>query len=79
MPRILLNKKKYMLSDFSSWIRNRMRELHMNQAAAGKLIGASQAVFSYKLINHTFTLEEVITLLHEFEATQEEVVKLLSY
>jgi len=79
MPRVQINKKQYMLKDFTHWVLDRMQELHMNQTAAGALIGVSQQVFGKRLKNHSFTLEEVIELLHAFKATEDEVVKLLHW
>lgn len=79
MPRVSINKKQYMLKDFSHWILDRIKELGMNQTDAGKIIGVSQPAFSNKLKNYSFSLNEVIELLHAFKATEDEVVKLLHW
>lgn len=79
MPRVTLNKKKYMLKDFSHWVENRMKDLDINQTDAGKIISVSQQVFSKRLKDCSFSLEDVISLLHAFKASEDEVVELLHW
>lgn len=75
MPRIAAYRKKYMLSDFSKWVRNRLFELKITQEEAGGWIGKSQPAFYSKLKSNKFTLSDAITLWEKLGATDEEILK----
>lgn len=75
MPRVNLNKKKYLMRDFCEWIRGKMLHKYTETDVAREL-GITQQGFSKKLKNCTFSFEEVVTLLDFFKATDEERVRL---
>lgn len=77
MPRVAINKKRYMLSDFSEWVIGRMNTLGYTQKQMGEMIGIGQSAFSEKLRNRKFTLADAITLFQVLEASEEEIVRLM--
>ena len=77
MPRVSINKKKYMLSDFSEWVVGRMKKMGITQKQAGELIGLSQSAFYQKLHQDKFTLSDAMTILKELCATDEEILRLM--
>ena len=77
MPRIAAHRKRYMLSDFSKWVKDRMFELGISQTVAGKWLGISQQEFSRKLNNNLFKMDDGFTLLNKLEASEKEILKLV--
>lgn len=76
MPRVNLNKKKYLMRDFCEWIRGKMLHKYTESDVA-KVLGISQQGFSKKLKNCTFNFDDIVTLLDFFQATDEEIVRLI--
>ena len=77
MPRVSLNRKKYMLSDFSEWVVGRMKKLGITQKQAGEMIGLSQSAFYQKLNQNKFTLSDAMTIFKELCASDEEILRLM--
>ena len=79
MPRVTINKKKYMIADLPGWIAGRMHKLKIKQVNMAKELGITQATLSIRLNNDsdTFTYGDLITLFKELEATDEEILKLM--
>lgn len=77
MPRVLIRKKEYKVSDFSKWIAGKMYENHLSQNDLAKLIGISQPAFSNRLKKGMFDYTEMLTLLKELKATDNEILKLM--
>ena len=77
MPRVQLYKQKYMVEDFSNWIIGRMRIMKKSQAYMGELLGISQAGFGQKVRQANFKYSEMLTVLKELQATDEEILKFM--
>ena len=77
MPRVHILRKKYMLQDLSDWIHNQMRAQKKNQAYMGQLLGVSQVAFSKRLKEANFDYGQLIEILKELQATDEDIVKLM--
>ena len=77
MPRVQLYKQKYMLQDLSNWIIGRMRIMKKSQAYMGGLLGISQVAFGQKVRESNFKYSELLTVLKELQATDEEILKLM--
>lgn len=77
MPRIAAYKKKYMLSDFSKWVKISMGEMGISQKTAGAWLGMSQQEFSRRLNNNLFKFSDAITLLNELGASEKEILELV--
>ena len=79
MPRIAMNKKKYMIADLPGWIAGRMHKKKMKQVELAKEIGITQPAFSIRLSNEadSFTYGDLLTLFKELDATDEEILKLM--
>lgn len=82
MPRVAINKKKYMIVDLSRWIVGKMHEKGLNQTDVGKILGINQQSVSRRLSEckrgkDKFTQGELIVLFKEFEATDEEILRLI--
>ena len=77
MPRVSINKKKYLLTDFREWVIGRMRTLKKTQAEMGNAISLSQTAFSKRLEESNFTYQQLIVILKELQATDEEIIKLM--
>ena len=77
MPRVRLNRKKYMVKDLSEFIVGRMRTLGFTQAQMGKEINISQQAFSNRLAKGLFSYGELLTLFKKMNATDEEILRLM--
>ena len=77
MPRVRLNRKKYMVRDLSEFIAGRMRTLGFTQAQMGKEINISQPAFGNRLEKGLFSYGELITLFKKLNATDEEILRLM--
>ena len=77
MPRVHINKKKYMISDFRVWVIGKMNVLGKSQADMGNLLGISQPAFGKRLKESNFDYSQIITIFKELQATDEEIVKFM--
>jgi hypothetical protein len=77
MPRVSINKKKYLLTDFREWVIGRMRTLQKTQADMGSAISLSQTAFSKRLEESNFTYEQIVVILKELQATDEEILRFM--
>jgi predicted transcriptional regulator len=77
MPRVHINKKKYMISDFRVWVIGKMNVLGKSQADMGNLLGISQPAFGKRLRTSNFDYSQIITIFKELQATDEEIVKFM--
>lgn len=77
MPRVQINKKKYMLQDLSDWITGKMRIQKKSQAYMGGLLGISQVAFGQRLKNSNFEYSQLLEILKELQATDEEILKFM--
>ena len=79
MPRVTINKKEYMLSDFSEWVIGRMNTLGYTQKRMGEKLGISQSSFSKKLRQKSLSLADALTIIKELEASENEIIRLIKY
>lgn len=82
MPRVAVNKKKYMITDLSRWIVGKMHEKDLNQEDIGRILGINQQSVSRRLLNSkkgsdVFSQGELILLFKELEATDAEILRLI--
>lgn len=78
MPRVSINKKKYMIADLPGWIAGRMYKKKIKQSELAKEIGITQQAFSARLKNNdSFSYGDLLTLFKELDATDEEILKLM--
>lgn len=77
MPRVKINKQKYMLNDLSVYITRQMRANGMNQADLGLKCGCSQQQMSYKLRTHNLYAKDLMTIFTLFNTSPDEIAKLL--
>lgn len=82
MPRVAVNKQKYMIKDLSKWIVGQMHEKGLNQEEVGQILGINQQSMSRRLLKSkkgadVFKQGELILLFKELEATDEEILRLL--
>lgn len=77
MPKVHINKKKYMISDFRVWVIGKMNVLGKSQADMGNLLGISQPAFGKRLRTSNFDYSQIITIFKELQATDEEIVKFM--
>lgn len=82
MPRVAINKKKYMLQDLYVWINGKMDLLNMNQTDFGELLGISQPS-AYERLNglrngkDTLKHNDLAVIFKRFDATDEEILKFM--
>lgn len=76
MPRVAINKKKYMLNDLSEWITGRMKTLGFTQTDGGELLGITQQAFGQKVAKSNFKYSELLELFKHLHATDEEILRL---
>lgn len=83
MPRVSINKKQYMIKDFTGWVLQKMKMNRLKQQDIGDILGISQSSFSKRVEKcieegkNIFSYEEVLMLLKEFKATDEEILRLM--
>lgn len=82
MPRVAINKKKYLLRDLYVWIKGKMSLEGMNQEGLGELLGISQQAASARLLGlksgeDKFKHNELAVIFKRFEATDEEILKFM--
>ena len=77
MPRVAINKQNYMLKDLSNWIIGRMRIMKKSQAYMGELLGISQVAFGKRIQKTSFDYSEMLVILKELQATDEEILKFM--
>lgn len=82
MPRVTINKKKYMLRDLYVWIRGKMDLLGMNQTELGELLGIGQQAAGQRLIGlkqgkDTLKHNDLAIIFQKFEATDAEILKFM--
>lgn len=82
MPRVAINKKKYMCRDLYAWIVGKMSLFGMNQTDLGELCGISQAAASTRLLGlkdgkDTIKYIDVAVVLKKFDATDEEILRFM--
>lgn len=83
MPRVAINRKKYMIKDFTGWVLQKARMAGLKQKDIATLLGIAPSSFCERVKKcrkkeeNIFSYEEVIMLLKEFEATDEEILRLM--
>ena len=83
MPRVTLNKKKYMLQDMAGWIAKKMFLKGLKQKDLGNILGISQPAACKRLDGareegkDNFSAGDMITLFKELEDTDEEILAMM--
>ena len=83
MPRVAIKKKEYMIKDFTGWVIQKMKMNGLRQQDIADILGIAQGSFStrvkkcIKTGQNIFSYEEAIILLKAFEATDEEILRLM--
>lgn len=77
MPRVSINKNKYLQKDLREWMIGRMHTLGKNQEYMGEKLNITQPTFGYRLRNSTFTNAHLPIIFKELEATDEEILRLM--
>ena len=83
MPRVAIKKKEYMIKDFTGWVLQKMKMNGLRQQDIADILGIAQGSFStrekkcIKTGQNIVSFEEAIMLLKEFEATDEEILRLM--
>lgn len=79
MPRVAIKKKDYMKKDLRAWMTGQMAVRKISQEKAGELIGLSQPAFCNRMKQGQFTYEQLLVLFKAFEATDEEILRMMKY
>lgn len=82
MPRVSINKKKYMLQDLYVWINGKMLLKDVNQTMLGEMLGISQQAAGVRLSGlkngkDTLKHNDLAIIFKEFEAKDEEILKFM--
>lgn len=82
MPRVAINKKKYMCRDLYVWIVGKMALFDMNQTDFGELLGITQPSAYERLKGlkegrDMLKSIELAVIFKRFEATDEEILKFM--
>lgn len=82
MPRVAINRKKYIVQDFYEWMEGRRAAKNLNQSDIGQMIGVNQQSVSRKMRTCKkgkpgFTQGELLILFKELEATDEDIIRLM--
>lgn len=79
MPRVSINKKKYLQADLREWIKGRMDRLEKTQADMGERLGISQQAFGKRLRESNFNNNQLYVIFRELEATDKDIIRLMKY
>lgn len=77
MPRVTINKRKYMRSDLVKYIKSQMVINNINQSQLGEACGHSQQTMSNRLNNLTLSVDDLITIFTLFDVPAEQLAVLL--
>lgn len=77
MPRVSVNKKKYLQTDLREWIKGRMDRMGKTQADMGELMGLTQQAFGKRWRDGLFNNTQLYILFKELKATDEEILRLM--
>lgn len=82
MPRVAINKKKYMCRDLYAWIVGEMSLFGMNQTDFGELLGITQPSAYERLKGlkngkDTLKHNDLDVIFKKFEATNEEILRFM--
>lgn len=80
MPRVAINKKKYMIKDLPAWIVGKMHTERKRQSDVAKEIGITQPAMSVRLKRDeldSFSYGDLLTLFKVLNATDEEILRLM--
>lgn len=77
MPRVSIKKKEYKVNDFSKYLKAKMYENNLHQKDLAKMIGISPPSFTNRMKKGLFYYSDMLTLLSELKATEEEIIQLM--
>lgn len=77
MPRVALNKKKYLQTDLISWMKGQMYTLKKNQAYMGDKLNITQQAFGKRLRKGEFNNVQLYIIFKELEATDDKILQLM--
>ena len=77
MPRVAINKKKYLQTDLREWMVGRMDRLGKNQGYMGKKLGITQQAFSRRLREWHFDNVQLYVIFKELEAEDSTILRLM--
>lgn len=77
MPRVAIKKKQYKVSDLSKYLTMKMYEQQLYQKDLAGMIGISPSSFCERMKKGLFSYEELLILLKELKATDEEILWLM--
>lgn len=77
MPRVLINKPKYMVSDFTAWVIGRMKIIGVTQTDLANEFKVTQPAISQKIKNASFDYKELIKLFQILQADETDITRLM--
>ncbi len=77
MPRIKARAKAYKMTDMEAFILRRTKELHVTQKDLAEKLGGTQASLNYRIKNGALKHSDVLTILKELQASDEDILKLM--
>ena len=77
MPRVSINKKKYLKTDLREWIIGRMKSLNLTQEDMSQMMNITQQAFGYRLREGNFKNDQLYVIFDKLQATDEEILRLM--
>ena len=77
MPRVAINKKKYLQTDLREWMLGRMDTLGKNQEYMGRKLSITQQAFGRRLREGHFDNVQLYIIFKELEADDGTILKLM--
>ncbi|MCI9095505.1 MAG: hypothetical protein HFI95_04725 [Lachnospiraceae bacterium] len=77
MPRVSINKKKYLKTDLREWIIGRMKSLNLTQEDMSQMMNITQQAFGYRLREGNFKSDQLYVIFNRLQATDEEILRLM--
>lgn len=77
MPRVRINSTKYKTADLPKFIRSKLVDSNLEQKDLAVAIGITPQAFSNRMKKGLFSYSELVNILAEVKASDEEIVRLM--
>ncbi len=76
MPRVSINRKKYMIKDFPGWAKEMIKKKGFKQEKVAERMNMSQQSLSQRLCGKIeFTYSELVDLFEILELPEEDIIR----
>ena len=77
MPRVLIKKYDYAVTDFCKWLKGEMRKNGIRQTDMASVLGTTQQAFSYKIRGGACNVKDMVIIFTKLQTEPEKIGELL--